>query len=129
MDAPSDLLPQLRGNGDSPVRNIAFSSNERLTEEEVVAPALDQSAVTLPASKGWRTKAVIAADLRTMTFPPVRFIVPGLFGDGVTLLVSRPKLGKSWWALDVALAITTDRFTLGTIKPVQGSVLYLALED
>ena len=31
--------------------------------------------------------------------------------------------------LDVSLAATADRFTLGTLKPTQGDVLYLALED
>jgi RecA-family ATPase len=47
----------------------------------------------------------------------------------VTLLASRPKLGKSWLVLDLCVACAGDRFTLGQIKPVAGDVLYLALED
>ena len=70
-----------------------------------------------------------AAAFQTMTFPPLNFILPGLVPEGATLLVSRPKFGKSWLVLDVAIATAADRFTLGTLKPSAGDVLYLALED
>jgi hypothetical protein len=70
-----------------------------------------------------------ATDLQKMTFPPLNFILPGLVPEGATLLVSRPKLGKSWFVLDLALAIAGERFTLGNLKPASGAVLYLALED
>jgi RecA-family ATPase len=66
-----------------------------------------------------------AAALQTMTFPPLKFILPDLVPEGATLLVSRPKLGKSWLVLDIAIATAAGRFTLGT----PGDVLYLALED
>jgi hypothetical protein len=65
-----------------------------------------------------------------MTFDPVRFLVRNLIpNEGVTLVVAKPKSGKSWLILDLALASTMNRLTLGDIKPLQGSVLYLALED
>jgi hypothetical protein len=70
-----------------------------------------------------------AAELQTMTFQPLKFILPGLVPEGATLLVSRPKFGKSWLVLDIGVAIAAGRFTLGQLKPVQGDVLYLALED
>jgi AAA domain len=70
-----------------------------------------------------------AATLQHMTFPPLKFIVPELIPEGATLLVSRPKLGKSWFVLDVAVAVASGRFTLGELKPMSGDVLYLALED
>jgi AAA domain len=70
-----------------------------------------------------------AAALQTMTFPPLKFILPGLVPEGATLLVSRPKFGKSWLVLDIAIATAASRFTLGELKPSTGDVLYLALED
>ena len=70
-----------------------------------------------------------AAELRTMRFAPVRYVLPGFIPEGLTLLVGRPKIGKSWWALDLAVACAAGRATLGTLKPVSGDVLYLALED
>ena len=70
-----------------------------------------------------------AADLRLMTFEPVRWVLPPFIPEGVALLVGRPKIGKSWLALDICLACAGDRSALGCTKPAQGDVLYLALED
>lgn len=70
-----------------------------------------------------------AAELQHKTFPPLKFIVPELVPEGATLLASRPKLGKSWLVLDIAIAVSSGRFTLGIMKPIPGDVLYLALED
>jgi AAA domain len=82
-----------------------------------------------PATDGWRASILQASDLQRMTFPPAREIVPGYIAEGATLLVGKPKIGKSWLTLDLCVASTANRFVLGTIKPVQGDVLYLALED
>jgi hypothetical protein len=77
----------------------------------------------------WRDSAFSAADLRMMTFEPVRYVLPRFIPEGLALLVGRPKVGKSWWVLDLCLACTSDRPTLGNLKPVHGDALYLALED
>ena len=82
-----------------------------------------------PPRKNWSDRVFSAADLQTQTFPPLKFIVPELVPEGATLLVSRPKLGKSWLVLDIAIAVASGRFTLDSMKPIQGDVLYLALED
>jgi hypothetical protein len=52
----------------------------------------------------WRAHAFTAASLENKAFPPTSFVVPGLFPEGVTILAGRPKVGKSWMALDIALA-------------------------
>jgi hypothetical protein len=77
----------------------------------------------------WREQIITAKALRTEKFAQVNFFVLGLMPEGVTLLVSKPKLGKSWLILDLCSAATTGRYTLGSIKPAQGDVLYVALED
>jgi hypothetical protein len=74
-------------------------------------------------------KIVTASALQTMTFKPVRYVLPGYIPEGLTILAGKPKIGKSWLLLDLALGATADRFVLGTLKPAQGDVLYLALED
>jgi hypothetical protein len=84
---------------------------------------------TSPPLNWWRDGAVTAAQLQHMEFPPLRFVVPDLIPEGLTLLAGKPKVGKSWMMLDLAIAVTGNRFTLGEIKPTQGDVLYLALED
>jgi hypothetical protein len=75
-------------------------------------------------------KRATGKDIRTMTFSQIKFLVPGLIpSEGITLICAKPKVGKSWLLLDLAIAATMDRFTLGELKPTQGDVLYLALED
>jgi hypothetical protein len=69
------------------------------------------------------------SDLLEEDFPETRWIVPDLLPEGLTLLAAKPKLGKSWLALGLALAVATGTPALGSVPVEQGEVLYLALED
>lgn len=63
------------------------------------------------------------------TFSEVTFLVDGLIAaDGLSLLAGKRKLGKSWWALQVAVAVASGVPVLGR-KTQAGRVIYLALED
>jgi AAA domain len=64
-----------------------------------------------------------------MTFAEVKWVVPEILCEGLSLFAGRPKLGKSWMALDCALAVATSAKALGTIECEPGDVLVLALED
>lgn len=70
------------------------------------------------------------ADLDRKTFPPLAWTVPGIIPEGFGLLVGAPKVGKSWLALGIGLALSTGTTALGGIDvgPPR-RVLYLALED
>jgi hypothetical protein len=70
-----------------------------------------------------------AADLATMDLPEPRFAVPDILPDGLSLLAGKPKLGKSWLALNLALAVACGGVALGQVQVEAGDVLYLALED
>jgi hypothetical protein len=84
----------------------------------------------LRTTNGWRGSAITANALRDKMFDPIKFVLPGYITEGVTLLVSKPKMGKSWLVLDLCIATAAgNRFVLGDIKPEHGDVLYLALED
>ena len=84
----------------------------------------------MPAVSGdWKSSVVTAEALRTKQFSVPQIILPGLICEGVTILASKPKVGKSWLALDVCIATAANRFTLGSLRPKTGDVLYLALED
>ena len=68
--------------------------------------------------------------LDSQQFPPVAWSVPGLIPEGFGLLTGAPKIGKSWAALGVGLAVAAGGKALGRIdvgKP--RPTLYLALED
>jgi hypothetical protein len=90
----------------------------------------DSDGNTPPKQPTWKSGSFTAKELQSVQFPPVSWIVPNIIpAEGVTLLCSKPKFGKSWLTYDLCIASTMDRFTLGTIKSAQGDVLYLALED
>jgi len=72
---------------------------------------------------------VLSADTILSTdWPEPVWAVPNLLPRGLAILAGKPKLGKSWLALQIALAVASGgRFLGETVEP--GSVLYLALED
>src|SRR5262245_21767530 len=70
-----------------------------------------------------------AEALSTMTFAPIKYVVPGVIVEGLTLLAGKPKIGKSWLVLHAALAVARGGFTLGDLHCIEGDVLYCALED
>ena len=55
------------------------------------------------------------AELLALDFNPVKWIVPDVLCEGLTLFAGRPKLGKSWAVLDWALAVSGERPALGSI--------------
>jgi hypothetical protein len=68
--------------------------------------------------------------LDAQDFPPLRYAVPGLVPEGLSLMVGAPKIGKSWWTLDSCLAVSAGGYALGRIHTgTPRPVLYLALED
>jgi RecA-family ATPase len=100
-----------------------------MTENISALQALTQQLQTGHVPGAWRSRAFTAGALRTMKFKVIDYVVPGIIPEGLTILAGKPKIGKSWLALDLALAVSGDRFVLGEIKPAQGAVLYCALED
>ncbi len=70
-----------------------------------------------------------ASQLMGMTLSEPKWIVPDILPEGFCILAGNPKLGKSWLALNVCLAVASGGVALGTVKVEQGDVLYMGLED
>ena len=83
----------------------------------------------LSPSKQGQPSIFSLPDLLSWELPPVRWIIPEILPEGLTLLAGKPKLGKSWLALSVALSIAAGGVALGAQPVAKGDVLYLALED
>jgi hypothetical protein len=81
--------------------------------------------LTLPAMP----TVITAADLEKMTFPDPVWLVDGVIPEGVSILAGKPKLGKSFLALNIALALSCGGKAMGKIPVSQRGVLYLSLED
>ena len=72
---------------------------------------------------------ISAHDLGIKTFAPPRWAIPDLLPEGLIILAGKPKIGKSWLALNLAVAIASGGLALGKIQVQPGEVLYLGLED
>ena len=67
---------------------MTFVSIER---QEALEPFEDFSPPPMP-----RPVSFSAADLQSMKFEPIKYVVPGChIVEGLTILASKPKLGKS----------------------------------
>ena len=69
-----------------------------------------------------------ADEILTTVYPDPVWAIPGLLPAGLAVLAGKPKIGKSWLALQWAQAVATGGMALGR-KVERGEVLYLALED
>lgn len=86
--------------------------NERLAEDPT-RPALE---------------LLTADEILSTDWPEPTWAIPNLLPVGLTILAGRPKIGKSWLALQIALAVASGGMVLGE-RVERGPVLYLALED
>ena len=78
---------------------------------------------------GHPPETVSAAALLDMELPPVKWAVPGVLPEGVTVLGGKPKIGKSWVGLGLCIAVAAGGYALGKIPVEKGRALYLGLED
>ena len=97
---------------------VALDQAQRL----LATIATDAGAVKPPPT-------MTAAELLAKQFPDARDVVPGIVYEGLTILASRPKLGKTWLMLGTAVAVAAGGHALGATRVEEGDVLYLALED
>jgi hypothetical protein len=69
--------------------------------------------------------AIYSAD-----YPEPVWVVEGLLPNGLTLAAGRPKVGKSWLTLQLAVAVAFGERAFGKFRvPTLGRVTYLALEE
>jgi hypothetical protein len=87
-------------------------------------PALAVDRYSHPCQNGIKT----LSELKHRVFKEPVWIVPTVIPEGATLLAGKPKIGKSFLSLDIALAVACGGTVLGQTT-VEQAVLYLSLED
>lgn len=98
-----------------------LTDDERAAEVSRLFERVRTTSSTIP-------ERLTPAAILAMEIQPPRVIVPGVLYEGLNVLGARPKLGKSWLCLQLALAKASGGQVFG--HPVDpGPVLYLALED
>jgi hypothetical protein len=60
---------------------------------------------------------------------PVEWIIPGILPEGLTILASRPKMGKSWLCLNLGLAVASGIRVFKKFDVQPQKVLYITFED
>jgi AAA domain-containing protein len=68
-------------------------------------------------------------DIMAATYDPIKWVVPGYISEGFLVLAGRQKLGKTWLAIDMALAVATGGVAIGSIRCELGDVLYIDMEN
>jgi hypothetical protein len=68
-------------------------------------------------------------ELGEMNIPEIKWIIPDLLPEGLTILSGKPKTGKSWAAIGMAFEISSGGLAFNHFPCKKGKVLYLALED
>jgi hypothetical protein len=97
------------------------------TAEELMRLAEAASEIAFPDRQP-DTDIISLADLQNEVIEPLRWTVPEYLPEGLTVFAGRPKIGKSWLMLNIALAVARGREALGQFVE-QGDVLYCGLED
>lgn len=78
---------------------------------------------------GGRFVRTTTNNIMSTEFAPIRWVVEGYLPEGLSVLAGRQKLGKTWLAMDWAIAVACGGFAMGSISCDQGDVLYVDLEN
>jgi hypothetical protein len=84
--------------------------------------ALPERSLLMPAGSTF-------AELATKQLPAQRWVIKDLLPAGASIAAGKPKMGKSWLMLELAVAVATGGKALGFFEAQRGGVLHLALED
>lgn len=72
--------------------------------------------------------SIVASDLITAEFDPPEWLIPDVLPQGLAILCASSKVGKSWMAMQMCLAVSRGKEFLDYMTN-QAGCLYLALED
>jgi hypothetical protein len=70
-----------------------------------------------------------ADEIMATKFEPIKWVVDGYLPEGFSVLAGRQKLGKTWLAIDWAIAVATGGVAMGSTACAAGDVLYIDLEN
>lgn len=135
---PVSLLTELVFGGDKALaaRKLADTLKAPLTEFDMVPPmglASTLKSAMLPGTEGTRPRFDFArvpsmADLQVREFAKQNWIIENVLPTGNMLLAARPKMRKTFLALQLCMAICEGGKFLNW-QCTQGDALFLGLED
>jgi RecA-family ATPase len=75
-----------------------------------------------------RFNTINGETLMTMPLKPINFMIDNLLSEGLHILAGSPKVGKSWLALWLSVAVAKGQEVWGN-KVKEGTSIYLCFED
>jgi len=115
--------PKLKAAFDSVIVSMPYSDQATITQAMFMPSVTSGNGHNSTIQTRWNM-----AELTMTDFPDPVWIIPGLIPAGLTFLAGRPKVGKSWLALQIAYAKSTGSiFFDKTVTP--GRVVYYSYED
>ena len=99
------------------------------SDPEHVVAALELNLETLQFEQQ-QLEYYTALELSKMEIEPVKWFIPGFLPSGLTILAGPPKIGKSFFCWNMALAVATGGIAFSSvIIPEIHNVSYLSFED
>ncbi|MGA2548243.1 MAG: AAA family ATPase [Rectinemataceae bacterium] len=139
--ADVDARARLVGIEDKPAADLFRweAIGSVLSPESIIKPAgereYDEAVNILFAEKNRCARlaalplGMTVGELLATDFPPPQWIFPELLVSGLTIFAGAPKLGKSFFALALGVAVGIGGAVLGRYRVERRGALYLALED
>jgi hypothetical protein len=89
----------------------------------------DQLLAIIEGTRAQRRTSFDDSELQTLDLPEEVMLIPDFLPFGLAFLAGRAKFGKSWLALQIAVAVASGGKFFGQEVTMSGPVLCLALED
>lgn len=104
-------------------------AQDMASDPEQVAAQLETDLASLQFEQE-KLESYTALELSKMKIEPVKWFIPDFLPSGLTILAGPPKIGKSFFCWNMALAIATGGVAFSNIIiPDKYNVSYLSLED
>lgn len=103
-------------------------SLSRLNEPGTTADSLIVDLMTASPKRRPDSGFMTGEELLSMEFDPLRWLIPGVLPEGITIISAPPKTGKSFFALDIGVSLSLGGAVLGRHVD-QVRTMYAALED
>ena len=116
----------LKGEKYSTIEELSWTPKQVEQVRKIIAKftEVEEEEYKKPQTMEWTALSTIMET----DYPPLPEIVEGMLTPGLWFLAAKPKLGKSFLTMQLAHSVATGTEFLGR-KTIQGSVLFIALED
>lgn len=124
----TDIWEHFGKEGLDKIQQLAADTQEWVPRREKIAQQIEQYIDTGKGGPVEKLHTISAQELQQKEIPPARFVVVDMLPQGLSMLASPPKYGKSWFVLDLCLSVASGNLFLNH-RTNKSGCLYLALED